>query len=189
MLLLGHIGFTLGAWGLIGRINHRSRHIDYRVLTLCALAPDLIDRFLFVFIITAAEHQRLIAHTLLFQLGFVLAIITLKRRWWIYGAASAFHLVLDSLGQTLVWVRHVFWPFLGASREDIGIAPAGFLESTSYPNQLVTRFQEILRVYEGFTIEILLAEIIGVLILLGIAGRNILPKGARFKRFFPSSRI
>lgn len=187
MLLLGHLGCTLGVWGLIGRVNHRFRHIDYRFLTLCALAPDLIDRFLFVFVIAAAEHQRLIAHTLLFQLVFVLAIIALKRSWWIYGAASAFHLVLDSLGQTLTWAQHIFWPLLGSSREHIGITRAGLLESPSYLEQIVNRFQALFKVYEGVTTELLLAEFVGALILLGFAARNLVPKVSKLKRFLPNS--
>ena len=65
----------------------RESSADYRAVAVMAIAPDIIDRALFVFVLPSAFDPRLLAHTLLFQLVFLVAITLLQRAWWLYGAA------------------------------------------------------------------------------------------------------
>ena len=96
MLIIGHVGYSVGAAWAFGSATHRKTPIDFRAVAVMSLVPDIIDRFLFVFVIPDATSARLIAHTVLFQLVFALAVTFIRPGWWLYGATSAFHLVLDT---------------------------------------------------------------------------------------------
>ena len=61
MLVLGHIGYTVGAAWALDSLTHRETQIDYRALALMTMAPDIIDRALFVFILPSALSGRLMS--------------------------------------------------------------------------------------------------------------------------------
>jgi len=88
--------------------RHRSESIDFRLVLLGAVLPDLIDKP-FGFLLEL--QGRLWAHTLLFLLG-VLALSRVSRlralEWVGFGIAT--HLLLDMIWS---WPWVAFWPFAG----------------------------------------------------------------------------
>lgn len=108
-MIFWHLGVTSAAIFLtLGR-----RWIDYRIVMLGALLPDLIDkpigRILFE---DEFQNGRIFAHTLLFPTVLLLCIqLFLRgrtaRRWFILPIAAVLHQVLDGM-----WNEPVtfFWP-------------------------------------------------------------------------------
>ncbi len=145
MLLFGHMGITAGVvkacdilvsvsepdsssrFGLvIGekrlRLNYllngikgRVGSIDYRLVLLGSLLPDIIDKPLFLFvgsdIFTSGRHY---GHTLLFNLVlFICGLIIVRyRKSWvlIISLCSFIHLIFDQMWNSPVVL---FWPLLG----------------------------------------------------------------------------
>jgi inner membrane protein len=108
-MILWHLGVTTAVIFLtLGR-----RGIDYRMVMLGALLPDLIDKPIGrIFFADQFESGRIFAHTLLFPTLLLLSIqLFLRgrtaRRWFIVPVASVMHLVLDGM-----WNEPVtfFWP-------------------------------------------------------------------------------
>lgn len=124
MFILGHIGCALAAtqFGEAGysRANRRgfgaaAKLIDYRLLALGSILPDIIDKPLWLFVLPEAlDATRLIAHTLWFPILLLIG--------WRLGAArglnfllplgigSALHLVLDGM---FTMPATLLWPFMG----------------------------------------------------------------------------
>lgn len=111
-LLFWHLGLTC----LIIVFTLGVRRIDYRVVLLGAILPDLIDkpigRILFV---DTFQTSRLFGHTLLLVTVVLLSIqLVLRgktaRRWFILPIASLIHLALDGMWNLPVTL---FWPLFG----------------------------------------------------------------------------
>lgn len=94
------------------------RRIDYRVVLLGAILPDLIDkpigRVLFE---EQFQTGRLVGHTLLFVTVLLLGIqLTLRgetaRRWFILPIAALIHLALDGMWNDPITL---FWPLFSTS--------------------------------------------------------------------------
>lgn len=108
-MLFWHLGLTPAVILLtLGR-----RRIDYRVVLIGAILPDLIDkpigRILFE---ETFQNSRLFAHTLAFVLASLLFVIAFlrgaaARRWFVLPVAVLIHLALDAM-----WAEPVtlFWP-------------------------------------------------------------------------------
>lgn len=109
MFLLGHLGFGLGfAWLFSWRSTGR---IDYRLILLGAILPDLIDKPL-AFVLNL--DTRLWAHTLLFLFGTLAA--SLVPRWAalrLVGFGVATHLLLDEIWNepAIAWYPAFGWEF------------------------------------------------------------------------------
>lgn len=131
MLLFAHTGLTLGlAMGMdnlhyrwsLGKSGDSSSNphpasvtnpIDYRLVLVGSMLPDIIDKPLGIYIfVETFSNGRIFAHTLLFFL--VISIIGLLFHYWRHGKlgiltlslCSGFHLVLDQMWripQTLLW--------------------------------------------------------------------------------------
>lgn len=151
MFVFGHVGLTWGGALLLARLSHwcpgwgaracgavRRRRttaerlsaatIDYRLVILGSMLPDLIDKPLGVFILSDELHNgRVLGHSLLFVVLLLLAALAFR------GSAgpalsalalgSAAHLVLDRM-----WMHTdtLLWPLLGwmPEKEDV----SGWLE-------------------------------------------------------------
>jgi inner membrane protein len=107
-----HLGVTAAVVFLtLGR-----RRIDYRVVLLGAILPDLIDKPIGrLFFEEQFQTSRLFAHTLLFSVALLLMIqLTLRgptaRRWFILPIATMLHLALDGMWNDPVTL---FWPLFG----------------------------------------------------------------------------
>lgn len=111
-MLFWHLGLTAGIVFLtLGR-----RRIDYRVVLLGAILPDLIDKPIGrVFFVDQFENSRLFAHTFLFAIVLLLAIQLgtrgdVARRWFVLPIAVLIHLALDGMWNEPVTL---FWPLFG----------------------------------------------------------------------------
>lgn len=118
MLILGHIGISLGAAQLLERAVPAHRMgLDYRLLMVGSLLPDLMDKPVGQFLLKEVFHSgRIMGHTLLFSL------VLLGLGLWRYrrgkegflslGVGSLFHLALDQMwGEPAV----LWWPLMGWS--------------------------------------------------------------------------
>ncbi|MGH2767352.1 MAG: metal-dependent hydrolase [Actinomycetota bacterium] len=111
-MLFWHLGVTVAViFVTLGR-----RRIDYRVVLLGAILPDLIDKPVGrIFFESSFETSRLFGHTLLFPLALLLGIQILlreerARRWFVLPIAALVHVGLDGMwGDPIT----LFWPLFG----------------------------------------------------------------------------
>jgi hypothetical protein len=94
LLLLAHVGYTAAGVRLSQKFALR-RPLDYRLVVLMAILPDIIDRFLYVFVIPGAESGHLFAHTLVFNVALFVVLVAIRRELWIYALLPIAHLALD----------------------------------------------------------------------------------------------
>lgn len=117
MLPLSHVGFTTAAVKVVGK-GLRLQHIDYRLVIVSSLLPDLIDKSLEKFLgnsFTFTYESRAIGHSLAF-LGiigiFMIAQWFWKRDAWLVPVflGTLFHDVFD-----VMWLHPgiFFWPLEG----------------------------------------------------------------------------
>ena len=100
---------------LLSRINSRIDPIDYRMVLVGSILPDMIDKPVFLIAGGAVSLSgRDYAHTLLFNLVLLiggLILIKYKRSWLLVISLSSFmHLVLDQMWTVPVVL---LWPLLG----------------------------------------------------------------------------
>lgn len=121
MIFFGHLGLTLAAAGTLekaagNRLSNFFKRLDYRVLLLGSLLPDLTDKpVAFIFRDTFGGASRLYGHTLLFSVLLLLLGILLWNRfkisgWLTLAAGAAVHQVLDGMWQIPITF---YWPLLG----------------------------------------------------------------------------
>lgn len=140
-MLFWHLGVTAAiVYATLGR-----RRIDYRVVLLGALLPDLIDvplgRFLFR---DRYGAQHLWGHTLLLVVALSLGVMLFlrgdaARRWFVLPMAALIHLGLDAM-----WSHPVafYWPLFGPF-------PSEAIGSLMHSMQLLLRPATILKELVG----------------------------------------
>jgi hypothetical protein len=111
MLPPSHVAYTWLALSLAQDHLDVSHDVDYRMVALAAMGPDLIDKPL----ATAYFYRRhksavLFAHTLLAFLGVTLLTVRRFPGLWIYAAAFVGHAVLDRIWR---YPDTFYWPFRG----------------------------------------------------------------------------
>jgi len=113
-VLFWHLGATAAiVFATLGR-----RRIDYRVVLLGAILPDLIDKPIGrIFFEDRFQTSRLFGHTFLFVVVSLLSIQLIlrgesARRWFILPIGCLLHLVLDGLWSDPVTL---FWPLFGST--------------------------------------------------------------------------
>lgn len=111
-MLFWHLGITAAIiFATIGR-----RRVDYRVVLLGAILPDLIDKPLGRILFEEEfQSSRIFGHTLLFSFGMLLVVmLTMRgataRRWFILPIACLIHLGLDAMWNHPITL---FWPVFG----------------------------------------------------------------------------
>lgn len=105
-------GFRYKAASVLSKIRDTSGNLDYRMIIIGSVLPDIIDKPLFLLfsesgLFTGRSH----AHTLLFALLLLSGGVFSRKSWLLTLAlANIFHLFLD-----LIWncPETLFWPFLG----------------------------------------------------------------------------
>ncbi|WP_424358755.1 metal-dependent hydrolase [Methanocella sp. MCL-LM] len=114
MLFFGHIGLTLLVVFLIALALKIG--VDYRLVIVGSLLPDLIDKPLGEYIFSSIFHNgRIFAHTLLFiaVLVIIALLVAKKYRYWGFGiltVGAVFHQVEDQMWNAAsTW----FWPLFG----------------------------------------------------------------------------
>jgi len=151
----------LRPYPFLGRIKNRLGRIDYRMVLVGSILPDIIDKPVFLLFGGAALSGRDYAHTLLFNLVLLiggLVLLRYRRSWLLIISLSSFtHLVLDRMWGCPVTL---LWPLLGPLP---GGETAGWISD---------------RFYSIFSIpEVYIPEIIGLLILLAFFLRLVKNKG------------
>lgn len=179
MLLLAHLGYTAGAVRVGQRFALR-QSIDYRLVALMAILPDVIDRPLHVFVIPGSQSGRLFAHTLVFNLVLLAVLVAIRRGLWIYGILPLLHLTMDLQGLS---AHQFFWPFLGSDLGNVHI-PGGLAETAgqSYVDLVRDRIHGILDTYRGASLRSLLIDAGGLAALGIFALKSRLYERRRFAR-------
>jgi membrane-bound metal-dependent hydrolase YbcI (DUF457 family) len=115
MFVLGHIGLTMGI--IIGILlllkkTELLKELDFRLIILIALIPDIIDKLIGnVILQESLNNGRLFSHTLAFLITFSLIFyFIIKSKWWIYSIAIIMHQVLDRM---FIEYETWFWPVFG----------------------------------------------------------------------------
>lgn len=111
MLPQSHITYTIAAIELLkGRVPVLKK-VDYRLVALAAVGPDLIDKPLAaLYFYRRYKSAVLFAHTMLAHVGVLGYAIVKQPRGWVYALVFNGHAVLDRL-----WLFHDtwYWPFKG----------------------------------------------------------------------------
>jgi Predicted membrane-bound metal-dependent hydrolase (DUF457). len=122
MIFFGHLGLTTGAVKVYESLfdekkeNNRKLPIDYRIVLVGAILPDIIDKPIGAFLFRSTFHNsRIFAHTLIFSLillilGAVQCYKNNKNRILTLGISSLIHLILDSMW---LYPSILFWPIYG----------------------------------------------------------------------------
>jgi len=186
LLLLAHVGYTTGALRVSQRFALR-RPLDYRLVVLMAILPDVIDRALYAFVIPGAEGGRLFAHTLLFNLVLLAVLVAIRRDLWIYGLLPLVHLLLDLQG---LRAEQLFWPFLGADLSNVQI-PDGLGETAgqSYLDRVANRLGAIFDTYGEASLWSFLIDAGGFVALTVLAVRARLYQWPRLRRLITVGSI
>jgi len=111
MLPQSHVAYTLAVVDLLKDRIPALKKVDYRLLALAAMGPDLIDKPLAaMYFYRRYRAAVLFAHTLLAHLVVFVYTFWLKPGRWVYTLAFNGHAVLDRL-----WFFHDtwYWPFRG----------------------------------------------------------------------------
>ncbi len=176
MFPLGHLGLTL-ALVLVARRGFADFRVDYRLLLVGALLPDLIDKPLSLVLGFAGRN---VAHTLLFTLTLTFFFLVLRSRptlrsrkaLWValllaFAIGSGTHLLLDRM-----WAlpEILLWPFLGLA----------------FP---LDPF-DLLSLLEGYQDPyVLIGDVVGAAVLGTVAWRHRLYRWGNFLRFLRRGRL
>jgi len=122
MIFFGHLGITTGAFKIYENMFYKEEDlnskplIDYRVVLVGAILPDIIDKPIGAFLFRSTFHNsRIFAHTLLFSailvlLGLYMLYKHRKNNILILGLCTSIHLVLDSMW---LYTGILLWPYFG----------------------------------------------------------------------------
>lgn len=120
MILFGHLGLTYvtasltGKAGISSKLEKFNKYIDYRLVFIGSILPDLIDKLTIFLIADGSIHSgRIFAHSLLFVLltiGIGMLVWKKSKKPWLLTLAlcSFIHLILDSMW---LYPNTLFWPF------------------------------------------------------------------------------
>lgn len=194
LLLLAHIGYTAGGVRILDKFALR-RPLDYRLVVLMAILPDIIDRFLYVFVIPGAESGRLFAHTLVFNLALFVVLVAIRRDLWIYGLLPIAHLALDLpvFSPCPHWrdsLHELLWPFLGSDLGNVHI-PGGLTETAgqSLGERIMDRIGDPFRTYAQSSLRSLLIEVAGLTVLTILAVWGRLYEWSRLRQLVSAGRL
>jgi len=186
LLLLAHLGYTAGAVR-IGQKFALWRSIDYRLVALMAILPDVIDRPLYVFVIPGSQSGRLFAHTLVFNLVLLAVLLAIRRGLWIYGILPLLHLIMDLQGLS---AHQFFWPFLGPDLGNVQISGGlGETAGQPYGDIVGDRIHGILDTYSGAGLQSFLIDAGGLAALLILALKSGLYDRRRLARLMTTGDI
>jgi len=130
MLPQSHVAYTLAACDLLKDRLPLLQKVDYRLVGLAAMGPDLIDKPLAVlYFYRRFSSAVLFAHTLMAHLLVLAVALWKKPHWWPYLLAFNGHAILDRLWffpDTWYWPfrgwRFHIWQKAGSEQDDIKLA-------------------------------------------------------------------
>ncbi len=165
MFILGHIGFSFAAlyW-----LKRRAKDMDYRLLLLGSMLPDIIDKPLgLVAFADTVYNGRIIAHTAVF--AFVITVISIRMKSAKLKMLSMgiwLHLLLDFM---FLYPATLLWPLFGGFKP-LAYHPDFTAELVSNPFVYTT-------------------EAIGLAFLLHIFAKHGLYKRENFMRFIKTGKL
>jgi len=110
MMPPGHVAATWGVATLFQKNDVRLARLDYRLLALSALLPDIIDKPLAILIFTEAHTSQLIAHSFLPNVIGLLLALLIWRKALPYVLAFNAHLIADRMWNH---TESFWWPLFG----------------------------------------------------------------------------
>lgn len=122
MIFFGHLGITTGAIRIYEKLSYEdkdlinSKPIDYRVVLVGSILPDIIDKPIGAYLFRSTFHNsRIFAHTLIFSIvllfiGVYFMIKSERTTILLLGICSSIHLILDSMW---LYPGILFWPYFG----------------------------------------------------------------------------
>lgn len=193
MIFFGHLGLTVGGYKLYEKIlpNQSAAGpaaVDYRLVLLGSILPDLLDKPIgAVLFVDTYHNSRIYGHTLLFSLLLILAgYIVYKRRGarsvLTVGFASLVHLILDGMWQE---PETILWPFLNI-KDALSANKDWLHELLAFPykfdNWMASRFEEFMR-----DLSPVLFELVGLGILIFFLIRLI--RACKVNAFIKNGRL
>jgi len=175
MMPPGHVAATWGVATLLQQSNSRLARLDYRLLAISALLPDLIDKPLAILVFTSAQSSQLIAHSLLPNLLLLIVTLLWRRRALPYVLAFNAHLLADRMWNH---TESFWWPLFGW---DVFWRYKPMNSAETMLNvylDIVTRYPQVWVV-----------EIIALIFLLWFVFRQQLYRWSVLKRFLLTGRI
>lgn len=121
MLIFAHIGSAVAAVSLLRR-KRPSREVDYRLVALLSLLPDMIDKPLFALFSSDIRSGKGLAHTVTFQ-AMLLAFFASRKGSPIYALPSLLHVLVDAPAS----FRAFWWPY----RSERGMGLGAMLQALS----------------------------------------------------------
>lgn len=110
MMPPGHVAVAWGTAELLQQNNPRLARLDYRLLALAALGPDIIDKPLAMLVFTASHTSQLVFHSLLVHAGLLLLALLVWRRALPTVLAFNSHLIADRMWNH---TETFWWPLFG----------------------------------------------------------------------------
>ena len=189
MLLLGHVGYSIGATWAWNSRKPVTQTLDYRLAGLAAIGPDIVDRIIFVFLLSNATQGRLFAHTLFSGLIVTILLFLIKNRLWKYGFLYSVHLILDCANPPTRWASLLFWPLFGVNLKNVGVVD-NYHESLPERISLIgTRLNTVFTGYTEAAWWLILIELTGGVILLRFIYSKRLFGKKRLKRFIIHGKV
>lgn len=135
MLPLAHIGFTTAAVKTLDSVV-QFRHMDYRILMVASLLPDLVDKPLAKLMSSSYDLEgRAFGHSLMFLacIGLIMGFLWLfkwRAGFWPFVLGTLMHVVLD-----VMWLHPgiFYWPSAGwVFPKPVGEAWQGMMQFGNY---------------------------------------------------------
>ena len=112
MLIFGHIGLTIAIVYTFQRIRFPGLDLDYRLVILGSLLPDIIDKPIgYIIFQKYYENGWLYGHSLLFSLVLIILCYSAATKYLVLGFSTLLHLIED--GVIVHMLRTFLWPLLG----------------------------------------------------------------------------
>jgi len=173
MLPPAHIELTWAAFSFLQK-RGLFKKLDYRLLALASLLPDIIDKPLAVFVFSNSKAALLFSHTLLAHLLVWVGVAVNRGRGLPYALAFSGHLIADRIWE---FPQTFLFPLRGwrfHRWRDVG-SPKAFWRA----------YIEVIKEHP----ELVAYEVMGILALLWMARDRKLNSWQRWKRFILKGRF
>ena len=182
MLLFGHVGLTVGVIKIfekivIGKNRTSSNFVDYRVVMVGAILPDIIDKPLIQLIYGLQFHSgHFIAHSFIFSgtliaIGIFLLIINRTKNVFLLGICCLIHQLFDKL---MLLPSILLSTGLGGTSSIT--RNFEFIHRITSHIYRVAPYKEAVRNY-FFEPNVLISEIMGFIIVVYFIGKVYINKG------------
>jgi membrane-bound metal-dependent hydrolase YbcI (DUF457 family) len=197
MILFGHLGLTYAAvavaekGGIKGKLEKFNKYIDYRLVFIGSILPDLIDKLIIFLIGDGTIHSgRIFAHSLLFTLlitGAGLLIWKKSKKPWLLTLAFCclVHLLLDSMW---LYPNALFWPLYDIFRTKSYNSPGDVFQVLSLIIRQDFNSVSILSLKDALSNLIIgIPELTGFIIMVYLSIRLIIRK--QLKAFLKTGKL